>query len=295
MLLIKYNTFATRSFSHATVKLWNALLTNIWECKTLDKLKSSLKTHLYRKTFNLQACTHYWLLYVKLMYKHYKLPSLYKVHVKMLQSVRFILHSINVLIIIIIIIIILFQCTAVYTDLFFSNQVINNTFMNIKFEEIFCCYICRLRYSNSFISWKCYSSEIVWSPFMNSIPLPQWLPSSTLSSSSCTYSMKFLTFCIILNTSLIIYIFHTKSWTIWFILDSHLTLCIFHTKVRIIWCTLDSGLTPCIFNMKFWTIFFILYKLFSGLSFSCSGKFSFSILWSGHILVYWWRWWWCNL
>ena len=70
--LIKYNTFATWSFSYAAATLWNVLPTNIWECKTLDKFKGSLKTHLYRKAFNLQAHTHYWLLC--------------KVHVQVLQT-----------------------------------------------------------------------------------------------------------------------------------------------------------------------------------------------------------------
>ena len=65
--LIKYNIFTTRSFSYTAATLWNALPTNIWECKTLGKFKCSLKTHLYWKAFNLQACTHYWLLYEKCM------------------------------------------------------------------------------------------------------------------------------------------------------------------------------------------------------------------------------------
>ena len=57
--LVKYNTFASRSFSYTVATLWNALPTNIQECKTLDKFKCSLKTHLYRKAFNLQAHTYY--------------------------------------------------------------------------------------------------------------------------------------------------------------------------------------------------------------------------------------------
>ena len=68
--LIRYNTFATRSFSYTAATLWNALPTNIPQCKPLDKFKGSLKTHLYRKAFNLQAL----------------LTSLYKVHVPMLQT-----------------------------------------------------------------------------------------------------------------------------------------------------------------------------------------------------------------
>ena len=56
--LVKYNTFATRSFSYPAATLWNALPTNIPECKLLDKFKCSLKMHLYRKAFNLQV--HAW-------------------------------------------------------------------------------------------------------------------------------------------------------------------------------------------------------------------------------------------
>ena len=55
--LIKYNTFAARSFSYAAATLWNWLPTNIRECRTLDKFKSSLKTYLYRKAFK-PAHTH---------------------------------------------------------------------------------------------------------------------------------------------------------------------------------------------------------------------------------------------
>ena len=55
--LIKYNTFAARSFSYAAVTLWNGLPTKIRECKTLDTFKHSLKTYLYRKAFN-PALTH---------------------------------------------------------------------------------------------------------------------------------------------------------------------------------------------------------------------------------------------
>ena len=54
---IKYNTFTTRSFCYAAATLWNELLTNIRECKTLDKFEGLLKTYLYRKAFN-PACTH---------------------------------------------------------------------------------------------------------------------------------------------------------------------------------------------------------------------------------------------
>ena len=43
---IKYNTFTARSFSHAAATLWNGFPTNIRQCKTLDKFKSSLKTYL---------------------------------------------------------------------------------------------------------------------------------------------------------------------------------------------------------------------------------------------------------
>ena len=57
MPLIKYNTFAARSFTYAAATLWNGLPTNIRECKTLNKFKGSLKTYLYRKAFN-PACTH---------------------------------------------------------------------------------------------------------------------------------------------------------------------------------------------------------------------------------------------
>ena len=56
---VKYNTFVTRSFSYTAATLFNALSTTTGECKTLDKFKCSLKTHLYRKAFNLQAHTHY--------------------------------------------------------------------------------------------------------------------------------------------------------------------------------------------------------------------------------------------
>ena len=55
--LIKYNTFATRSFSYAAATLWNGLPAYIRECKTLDRFKGSLKTYLYWKAFN-SACTH---------------------------------------------------------------------------------------------------------------------------------------------------------------------------------------------------------------------------------------------
>ena len=84
--LIKYNTFATRSLSYAAATLWNGLPTNIMECKTLDKFKGSLKTYLYRKAFK-PAHTHDCLLYVKCMYRCYKLTSPCKVHItKMLQT-----------------------------------------------------------------------------------------------------------------------------------------------------------------------------------------------------------------
>ena len=84
--LTKCNTFATKSFSYAAATLWNGLLTNIRECKTLEKIKGSLKTHLYRKAFN-PTCTYAWLLFVKCMYRCYKLTPPCKVHItKMLHT-----------------------------------------------------------------------------------------------------------------------------------------------------------------------------------------------------------------
>ena len=94
--LVKYNTSATRSFSYAAATLWNSLPTNISEGKSLDKFKCSLKTHLYRKAFNLQLHTYYWLPNVKGMYKCYKLYSLCEAQIKTLQTVRFTLRYINV-------------------------------------------------------------------------------------------------------------------------------------------------------------------------------------------------------
>ena len=84
--LIKYNTIATRYFSYAAATLWNGLPTKTRECKMLDKFKGSLKTYLYRKAFNL-VHTHDRLLYVRCMYRCYKLTSPCKVHItKILQT-----------------------------------------------------------------------------------------------------------------------------------------------------------------------------------------------------------------
>ena len=68
--LIKYNTFATRSLSYAAATLWNGLPTNIRECKTLGRFKSSLNTYLHRKAFK-PACAHDLILFVKYMYRCY--------------------------------------------------------------------------------------------------------------------------------------------------------------------------------------------------------------------------------
>ena len=52
---IKFKTFAERSFSIRDPKLWNALLNHIKQACNTDIFKKTLKTYLYRKSYNLNS------------------------------------------------------------------------------------------------------------------------------------------------------------------------------------------------------------------------------------------------
>ena len=49
-LQLKY--YGDRAFSVAGPTLWNALLKEIWLCKSVDCFKSNIKTHLFKKAFS---------------------------------------------------------------------------------------------------------------------------------------------------------------------------------------------------------------------------------------------------
>ena len=46
-------TFGDRAFSHAGPTVWNALPSSLRNCTNIDSFKVQLKTHLFKKAFNL--------------------------------------------------------------------------------------------------------------------------------------------------------------------------------------------------------------------------------------------------
>ena len=46
-------TFGDRAFSHAGPTVWNALPSNLRNCRNIDSFKVKLKSHLFKKAFNM--------------------------------------------------------------------------------------------------------------------------------------------------------------------------------------------------------------------------------------------------